>query len=85
VSPSTRSSPVRPSGRNSTPSVATSGVNEWPVPAARKVSRSSAAFRTAVDTSAVDRGVSTRAGVACTVRAQLRQPVVMRVPRRRPC
>ena len=64
---------VSPAGLSSTPSVLAAGVNECPVPVILTARPSAAARVTASATSAAVRGASTRAGVAVTFPAQLRQ------------
>lgn len=59
-------------GRTSTPSVAAAAVKEWPVPTAFTRSPSSAARRTTSWSSPTEVGVTTRAGAAVTLPAQLR-------------
>jgi len=64
---------VSPSGLSSTPSVQAVGVNECPVPVILTGSPSAAALMTSSATSAAERGVRTRAGLAVTLPAQFRQ------------
>src|ERR1022692_4445608 len=65
--------PVSPSGRSSTPSVGTVGVNEWPLPVIRIAMPSAAARRTSSATSAADCGLRTRTGATVTLPAQFCQ------------
>src|SRR5260221_14400822 len=66
---------VSPAGLSRTPSVLAAGVNEWPVPVILIARPSAAAFVTSAATSAADPGIRTRAGLAETLPAQLRQEV----------
>src|SRR5216683_1630383 len=70
---------VSPAGLSRTPSVLAAGVNEWPVPVILTGRPSAAAFVTSAATSAADPGIRTRAGLAETLPAQLRQEVVSRL------
>src|SRR5258707_5782979 len=66
---------VSPAGLSRTPSVLAAGVTEWPVPVILIGRPSAAAFVTSAATSAADPGIRTRAGLAETLPAQLRQEV----------
>src|SRR5262245_2220472 len=64
---------VMPPGRSRTPSVLAVGVNEWPLPIILIGIPSAAALVTSAATSAAEPGIRILAGLAATVRAQLRQ------------